>query len=184
MVSDLQDVNPAAVQAVCQKRDPTAPETLRHQAAEESVQFSGEAHADLNELNSNDDDTQQQRGLGSAYEAEPDPVVLPPRYARSAHQNDPRRWRQVSSPRPPSLPSANWSLPQPRPLVVSDVIVATLNDARVLIEGHLQGDSRAKEMWRYVSNELRQAALGGDMAAFSSLLEMAFSLEGLEGTLQ
>jgi hypothetical protein len=38
--------------------------------------------------------------------------------------------------------------------------VATLNDARVLIERHLQGGARAKEMWRYVSNELRETAVG------------------------
>ena len=184
MVSDVQEVGPAAAKAARQKIDASAPETLRHHPAEEPVQFSGEAHADLNDLNSNDDDTQQQRGHRSAYEAESD--SLPPRYTRSAleMQNDPRRWRQVSSPRSSSLPRANLSLPLPSPLVVSGMIVATLNDARVLIERHLQGDSRAKEMWTYVSNELRRAALGGDMAEFSSVLEMAFSLEGLEWALR
>jgi len=56
-------------------------------------------------------------------------------------------------------------------------------DARVVIERHVQGDSRAKEMWSYVSNELRRAALGGDMAELPSVLEMALSLEGLEWAL-
>jgi class 3 adenylate cyclase len=184
MVSDVQEVGPAAAKAARQKIDASVPETLRHQPVEEPVQFSGEAHADLNDLNSNDDDTQQQRGHRSAYEAESDSLL--PRYTRSAleMQNDPRRWHQVSSPRPSSLPRANLSLSLPSPLVVSGMIVATLNDARVLIERHLQGDSRAKEMWTYVSNELRRAALGGDMAEFSSVLEMAFSLEGLEWALQ
>ena len=82
------------------------------------------------------------------------------------------------------MPRANLSLPLPSPLVVSGMIVATLNDARVLIERHLQGESRAKEMWMYVSKELQEAALGGDMAEFSSVLEMALSLEGLEWALK
>jgi len=64
------------------------------------------------------------------------------------------------------------------------MVVATLNDARILIERHLREDTRAKDMWRYVSNELRRAALGGEMADFSSVLEMALSLEGLEWALQ
>jgi class 3 adenylate cyclase len=165
MVGNVRDVGPAAVQTARQKRDPIAPETLRHQVVEESIHFSGEAHADLNELNSNDDDPLQQRGQASA---ETYPVVLRARYTRSALQmrNDPTRRHQFSSPRRSSLPSANWSLPLPRPLVVSGVIVATLNDARVLIERHSQGDSHAKEMWRYVSNELRQAALGATWRNF------------------
>jgi hypothetical protein len=35
-------------------------------------------------------------------------------------------------------------------------------------------------MWRYVSNEIREAALGSDILKFSSILEMALSIEGLE----
>jgi hypothetical protein len=50
----------------------------------------------------------------------------------------------------------------------------------VLIERHLQGGARAKEMWRYVSNELRETAVGDDTVKFSSVLEIALSLEGLE----
>jgi SAM domain (Sterile alpha motif) len=174
-----RQVGPAAGKATRQKSDASAPETLRHQ---QQVQFSGEGHADLNVLHSNDDDIQQQRGQGSTYEAENDPAVLPARYLRSAAQmqNNPTGRHEFSSRRPSSLLSANWSLPLPRPLVVSGMIVATLNDARVLIERDLQGDSRAKEMWSYVSNELRRAALGGDMAELPSVLEMALSLEGLE----
>jgi hypothetical protein len=80
VVSDVQEVGPAAAKAARQKIDASAPETLRDHPAEEPVQFSGEAHADLNDLNSNDDDTQQQRGHRSAYEAESD--SLPPRYTR------------------------------------------------------------------------------------------------------
>jgi hypothetical protein len=47
--------------------------------------------------------------------------------------------------------------------------VATLNDARVLIERHLQGGARAKEMRMYVSNELREASVGDDTVKFSSV---------------
>ena len=58
--------------------------------------------------------------------------------------------------------------------------VVTLNDARMLIERHLQGESRAKEMWMHVSKELQEAGvLADDTAEFSSVLEMALSLEGL-----
>jgi hypothetical protein len=57
---------------------------------------------------------------------------------------------------------------------------ATLNDVRMMIERHLPVASRANEMWRYVSNELREAALGSDIVKFSSILEMALSIEGLE----
>jgi hypothetical protein len=39
-------------------------------------------------------------------------------------------------------------------------------------------------MWGYVSNELREAALGGDTADFFSVLEMALSIEGLEWALK
>jgi hypothetical protein len=70
-------------------------------------------------------------------------------------------------------------------LTVSGVTTAaTLNDVRVMIERHLPAASQAKEMWRYVSNQLREAALGGDTAEFCSVLEMALSLEGLEWTLK
>jgi hypothetical protein len=62
--------------------------------------------------------------------------------------------------------------------------VATLNDARVLIERLLQSGSRTKEMWTYVSNELREAALADDTEKFSSVLEMALSLEGLQWELK
>ena len=80
-----------------------------------------------------------------------------------------------------SLPRLNWSRPLPRLLIVSGVMTAaTLNDVRVMIERHLPAASRAKEMWRYVSNELREAALGSDTAEFSAVLEMALSIEGLE----
>jgi hypothetical protein len=99
-------------------------------------------------------------------------------------QNE-RTRHQLSHRGPPSLPRPDWSRPLPQLLIVSGVMtVATLNDARVLIEQHLPAASRAKDMWRYVSDELRRAALGRDAAEFSSVVEMALSLEGLEWSLQ
>ena len=99
-------------------------------------------------------------------------------------QND-RTRHQLSHRGPPSLPRPDWSRPLPQLLIVSGVMtVATLNDARVLIEQHLPAASRAKDMWRYVSDELRRAALGRDAAEFSSVMEMALSLEGLEWSLK
>jgi hypothetical protein len=152
--------------------------------AEQPVQFLREAHADRNDLNSNVD---EERGHESAYEPKGDPVVLPPRHTRSApeEQYEPGRHRRLGHPAPPSPPRANWSLPLRRPLVVSGVeTVATLNDARALIERYLQGESRAKEMWEYISKELREAALADDTEKFSSILKMALSLEGLQWELK
>jgi len=176
--TNTQELNPIS-DAVGDEPGPAALQEL-------SGQVSGEAHANLEESSSNEDDIPRQRSQASAQESETAPVVLPALYTRSAlqMQNDPTRRPQFSLPRPPALPSANWHRPLPRPLLVSGMVVATLNDARILIERHLREDTRAKDMWRYVSNELRRAALGGDMADFSSVLEMALSLEGLEWALQ
>jgi hypothetical protein len=75
----------------------------------------------------------------------------------------------------------NWSQPLPKLLIISGVMTAaTLNDVRVMIERHLPVASRTNEMWKYVSSQLREAALGGDTAEFCPILEMALSIEGLE----
>ena len=75
----------------------------------------------------------------------------------------------------------NWSRPLPRLLIISGVMTAaTLNDVREMIERHLPVASRTNEMWKYVSSQLREAALGGDAAEFCLILEMALSIEGLE----
>jgi hypothetical protein len=74
----------------------------------------------------------------------------------------------------------NWSR-LPKVLIISGVMTAaTLNDVRVMIEGHLPVASRTNEMWKYVSSQLREAALGGDTAEFCPILEMALSIDGLE----
>jgi class 3 adenylate cyclase len=125
-----------------------------------------------------------------ASEPEDEAVPLPLRRHRlkapevEEEQNE-RTRHQLSHRGRPSLPRPDWSRPLPQLLIVSGVMtVATLNDARVLIEQHLPAASRAKDMWRYVSDELRRAALGRDAAEFSSVMEMALSLEGLEWSLQ
>jgi hypothetical protein len=90
-----------------------------------------------------------------------------------------------SKPRTRAVSRPNWSRPLPKLLIISGVTtVTTLNDVRVMIERHLPVASRANEMWKYVSSQLREAALGGDTAEFCSVLEMALSIEGLECVLK
>jgi SAM domain (Sterile alpha motif) len=140
--------------------------------------------SDADDLQPIDYDTRQQCGL--ELDPEDEPATLPAQDTLRApeveeEQKDPssnERYRGAVS-RP------NWSRPLPKLLIVSGVLrVATLNDVRVMIERHLPVPSRAGEMWGYVSNELREAALGGDTAEFFSVLEMALSIEGLEWALK
>jgi class 3 adenylate cyclase len=133
-----------------------------------------EPHPDSDDLHP----IEYRRRHQSGHELDPEePAPLP--VLEVDEQNDPsthERHRGAAS-RP------NWSRPLPKPLIISGVMtVATLNDVRVMTERHLPPASRANEMWRYVSNQLRVAALGGDMAEFFSVLEMALSIEGLEWT--
>ncbi|HJY50843.1 MAG TPA: SAM domain-containing protein [Stellaceae bacterium] len=145
---------------------------------------SSEPRSDADDLQPIDYDTRQQCGL--ELDPEDEPATLPAQDTLRApeveeEQKDPssnERYRGAVS-RP------NWSRPLPKLLIVSGVLrVATLNDVRVMIERHLPVPSRAGEMWGYVSNELREAALGGDTAEFFSVLEMALSIEGLEWALK
>jgi hypothetical protein len=140
--------------------------------------------SDADDLQPIDYDTRQQCGL--ELDPEDEPAALPAQDTLRApeveeEQKDPssnERYRGAVS-RP------NWSRPLPKLLIVSGVLrVATLNDVRVMIERHLPVPSRAGEMWGYVSNELQEAALGGDTAEFFSVLEMALSIEGLEWALK
>jgi len=140
--------------------------------------------SDADDLQPIDYDTRQQCGL--ELDPEDEPAALPAQDTLRApeveeEQKDPssnERYRGAVS-RP------NWSRLLPKLLIVSGVLrVATLNDVRVMIERHLPVPSRAGEMWGYVSNELREAALGGDTAEFFSVLEMALSIEGLEWALK
>jgi hypothetical protein len=93
--------------------------------------------------------------------------------------------KDPSKPRTRAVSRPNWSRRLPKLLIISGVMtVATLNDVRVMIDRHLPVASRANEMWRYVSSQLREAALGSDTAEFSAVLEMALSTEGLECALK
>ncbi len=189
-VHDPDTVTTEAAKAARQTREAYEPEAPQYPLAEESARSSHnfEPLLDPQDLNPVDYDTRQERDYEHADEPEDQqPVVLPPvQHTLTAQEEEYERTRPPLSYRgPPSLPRPNWSRPLPRLLVVSGVMtVATLNDARVLIERHLPTDTRVKEMWRYVSTELRETARGNDTEKFSSHLQMALSLEGLEWSLK
>jgi hypothetical protein len=160
------------------------PETYELTPQSAWAEPSSAPRSDADDLQPIDYDTRQQCGL--ELDPEDEPAALPAQDTLRApeveeEQKDPssnERYRGAVS-RP------NWSRPLPKLLIVSGVLrVATLNDVRVMIERHLPVPSRAGEMWGYVSNELREAALGGDTAEFFSVLEMALSIEGLEWALK
>jgi class 3 adenylate cyclase len=189
VVGDVHDLGTPETEAAKAARQTEAYElgTPQYPSAEEPSRSSREPHPDSDDLHSIDYGTRQQRG----HELEPkdEPAALPAQDALKApeveeEQMDPTS-RERSYRGAASLPRPNWSRPLPRLLIVSGVMTAaTLNDVRVMIERHLPAASRAKEMWRYVSNELREAALGSDTAEFSAVLEMALSIEGLEWALK
>jgi class 3 adenylate cyclase len=164
------------------------PHMSQDRSAEEAGLTSHEFQPDPDGLHSDDYDTGPHHGYEPAYEPEDAAVALPRRQVITASdekQQTQLTRRQLSYQRSLSVPRPHWDRPLTRPLVVSGVMtLGTLNDVRVLIERHLPAESRAKEMWMYVSNELRQAALGHSIAEFSSLLEMSLSLEGLEWVLK
>jgi class 3 adenylate cyclase len=182
-VDDLNTLTTGAAKAARHRRA-YEPEAPRYSPAEEPARSSREPDFDPHDLNSVDYDTQQKRSHEPAYEPEdlpPSPTVT----GLSEEEENEQTRPQLFYRRPPSLPRPNWSRPLPQVLIVSGVMkVTTLNDARVLIERHLPADSRANEMWKYVSNRLREAARGHDVAEFSSVLEMALSLEGLDWGLE
>ncbi len=177
---------PGTPETVAAKTARQTPETyeLRTPESAWAEEPSRAPRSDADDLQPIDYDTRQQCGL--ELDPEDEPAALPAQDTLRApevkeEQKDPsshERYRGAVS-RP------NWSRPLPKLLIVSGVMrVATLNDVRVMIERYLPVPSRAGEMWRYVSNELREAALGGDTAEFFSVLEMALSIEGLEWALK
>ena len=188
-VGDVQDLDTPETDAA-KAADPTGEayelgKTPQYSSAEEpSLSLRG-PHPDPGDLHSIDYGTQQQRCHKLASDLDDEPAALPAQDTLLAleleeEQNDPssreRYYRGAAS-----APRLNWARPLPKRLVVSGVMTAaTLNDVRVMIERHLPAASRAKEMWRYVSDELLEASLGSDTAEFSSVLEMALSIEGLE----
>ena len=186
-VHDLATPENDAAKAARQGREAYEQGTPQDLSAEGPSRSSREPPPDSDDLHSTDYGTRQQRGR--ELEPKDEPVALPAQDALTAseveqEQKDPtsreRSYRGAASLRRP-----NWFRPLPKLLIVSGVLrVATLDDVRVMIERHLPVPSRAGEMWGYVSNELRKAALGGDTAEFSSVLEMALSIEGLEWALK
>jgi hypothetical protein len=187
-VGDVHDVDASEIEATKAARQ--TPETYgqrtpQYRLAEGSSRSSRELRPDADDL----DPIDYRRRQESDPEPDPQdaPAALPEQVTLTLsemdeEQEDPSS-RELFYRGPSSRP--NWSRPLPKLLIVSGVMtVATLNDARVMIERRVPGASRANEMWRYVWNQIREAALGGDMAEFCSVLEMALSIEGLEWALK
>jgi hypothetical protein len=55
----------------------------------------------------------------------------------------------------------------------------TLADVRALMR-HLPEDRQARSTWRYVANQLAQAASGADPAHVAVALRLVLSIEGVE----
>jgi hypothetical protein len=176
---DFGDVHDVGAPETDAKAPGDTPETYqltsRYRSAEGRSRPSSEAHPDVDDLLSLGYRTRQEQSHELDPQDEsgalPAPEVEEEQKDQSSHEHFSRG--AVSRP--------NWSRPLPKLLIVSGVMTAaTLNDVRMMIERYLPVASRANEMWRYVSNELREAALGSDIVKFSSILEMALSIEGLE----
>lgn len=82
-------------------------------------------------------------------------------------------------PEPPAVPAQD-TLEEPEVEDEQNDPGSHEDSYRAMIERHLPVASRTNEMWKYVSSQLREAALGGDTAEFCPILEMALSIEGLE----
>jgi type II secretory pathway component PulL len=61
--------------------------------------------------------------------------------------------------------------------------LATLADVRELMR-HLPEDRRARSTWRYVEQQLAEAAAGADPADATISLRLALMLEGVECRVQ
>ena len=58
----------------------------------------------------------------------------------------------------------NWSRSLAQPLTIPGLMkLTTLADVRALIDQHLPKDVRDKATWRYVRDQLVEAAHGGDV---------------------
>ena len=189
VVGEVHDLRTPENEAKAARQTPETCElrTPQYPSTEGPSRSSREPHPDSDDLHSIEYGTRQQRG----HELEPkdEPVALPAHRLTAPEVEEEQKKDTTSRERSyrgaASLPRPDWSRPLPKLLIVSGVMTAaTLNDVRVMVERHLPAASRAKEMWRYVSNELRKAALGGDTAEFSAVLEMALSIEGLEWALK
>jgi hypothetical protein len=79
------------------------------------------------------------------------------------------------------LPRPNWSRALPQPLVIPSVMtLRTLADVRELMR-HLPEDRRARSTWRYVGQQLAEAAVGAASPADAAIsLRLALMLENVE----
>ncbi|MGO9632294.1 MAG: hypothetical protein ACLPX1_00175 [Steroidobacteraceae bacterium] len=83
------------------------------------------------------------------------------------------------------MPHLNWSHALPRPLVIPSVMMLrTLADVRELMR-HLPEDRRARSNWRYVAQQVAEAAAGAaDPADAAISLRLALMLENVECRVQ
>ena len=72
----------------------------------------------------------------------------------------------------------DWSRKLPRPLKIPSVTtLRTLADVRELVDRHLPRERRERETWRHVSDQLAQAARGGDIDSAEVALRLVLQLE-------
>ena len=72
----------------------------------------------------------------------------------------------------------NWSRRLLRPLKIPTVMtLSTLADVRELVERHLPAECRERETWRFVANQVAEAARGGDVKDVEIALQLALQLE-------
>ena len=78
------------------------------------------------------------------------------------------------------MPRPNWSQPLPKPLVIPSVMtLRTLADVRELIR-HLPEENRSKATWRYVADQLDNAANETlDAVEVEIALRLVLMLEGV-----
>ncbi len=83
------------------------------------------------------------------------------------------------------MPHLNWWRALPRPLVIPKVMtLKTLADVRTLMR-HLPDDRRARSTWRYVAQQLAEAADGAASPADAAIsLRLALMLENVECRVQ
>ncbi len=83
------------------------------------------------------------------------------------------------------MPHLNWSRALPRPLVIPTVMtLKTLADVRALMR-HLPVEHRERPTWRYVAQQVAEAAAGAaDPADAAISLRLALMLENVECRVQ